>query len=181
MMGSLKRKIDNVRDANRPPAKRQAIPTCRDADPPFQEAMSLRQRAEPYELATVKMPLCALSTVWKQGKSRAIRPKHVTRLLNLFVHGGEGKAAGVVREAAENYLLVQCSKEAVQRMKDHLGSGMDEVASFLDWGVINEEVKAEVMNGLHRIATLIEYVKVTKSDAALLWWTCIIYDQGAYE
>lgn len=196
-MRTLKRKDYKVQGSDLPPGKRHTS-TWREANAQFQDGKSLRQRAKPYELATARMPFSALATVWKQGMSRPIRRQHVSRLLGLFLHGGDGKPPGVVREAPENYLLVQCTKEAVRRMKDHLasghghghghggendnGCGMDNVLSFLDWAQVNGVIEVEVMNGLHRMATLIKYVEVTNSDAAQqLWWTCIIYDQGEYK
>lgn len=97
-MRTLKRKDHKVQRGDLPPRKRHTS-TWRDANAQFQDGISLRQRAKPYELATARMPFSALATVWKQGMSRPIRRQHVSRLLGLFLHGGDGKPPGVVREA----------------------------------------------------------------------------------
>lgn len=194
-MRTLKRKLPSTHHPH-PSSKRPAT-TCPDPDSDlqFQDACSLRQRAEPYELATARMPFSALTTHWQRGKSRPLSPHHVARLLNLFLHGGDGRPPGVVRDAKENYLLVQSTKHAVQRMRDYLasthpvnhpqdnayGSSGAEVLSFLEWPRINGDVTTELMNGLHRWATLQEYVDITNGDPTQLWWTCIIYDRGEHQ
>lgn len=186
-MNTSKRKLHSSHQYSSP--KRHA--TCPDLDPDFhfQDARSLRQRAEPYKLATAVMPFHALTTVWKQGKSRPVRPHHVARLRNLFLHGGDGKLPGVVREAEENYLLVQSTQEAIQRMRHYLArnqvrearernghvSSKSDVLSFLDWALVNGDEKGEVMNGVQRMAAHEDYVVITGSGPNQLWWTCEIY------
>lgn len=143
----------------------------------FCDGRSAQHEAEDYRLATAKMPLDALSCVWRKGTNRHLNRRHVEKLRNAFQQGN------LERQEAEKFLLVQCSAEAVGRMMNHLGqsgsgSQCNQVLSFEDWPIINPNEKAEVMAGQHRIEAMREYVKQTGADSKELWWTCIVYDRG---
>ncbi|TWU71552.1 hypothetical protein ED733_003002 [Metarhizium rileyi] len=56
----------------------------------------------------------------------------------------------------------------------HVSSKPD-VLSVLDWALVNGDEKAEVMNGVQRMAAHQDYVAITGSDPNQLWWTCDIY------
>lgn len=143
----------------------------------FHDGRSAQHGAGDYRLATARMPLDALLCVWRQGTNRHLNRRHVEKLCNSFQQGN------LERQEAENYLLVQCSAEAVGRMMSHLGqpghhSQCNQVLSFEDWLVVNPNDKAEVMAGQHRIEAMREYIKQTGANSKELWWTCIIYDRG---
>ncbi|KAI8664154.1 hypothetical protein NCS55_00922900 [Fusarium keratoplasticum] len=140
------------------------------------DGRSAQHEAEDYRLATARMPLDALSCVWRKGTNRHLNRQHVEKLCNAFQQGK------LKRQETENHLLVQCSAEAVRRMMSHLGqlghhSQCNQVLSFEDWLVVNPNEKAEVMAGQHRIEAMREYVKQMGADSKELWWTCIIYDR----
>lgn len=170
-----KRSGDKV--AERAP-KRRALATSRIG---FQDGQSIQQQAERYKLATAKMPLDALSCKWQRGKNRGLQAQQVSRLCEDF------RVLGLAREAEENYILVQCSAAAVERMLNktttrdggsrELGDG-DTILSFEDWAEVNGGEKVEVMAGQHRIEALRKYVQRTASGTEQLWWTCHIYDKG---
>lgn len=151
----------------------------------FLDSSTVRQLAEPYRLATARIPFDALTCTWRRGVNRQVNRQHASRLRRMFEQGS------LARQAEENYLLVQCRAEAVERMISHLKgldsetggavgatSGTDKVLEFDMWAVVNREEKAEVMAGQHRMEALREYVRVSGSGAKELWWTCIIYDRG---
>ena len=151
--------------------------TLRAEQASFHDGRSAQHEAEDYRLATARMPLDALSCVWRKGTNRHLNRRHVEKLCNAFQQGK------LKRQETENHLLVQCSAEAVSRMMSHLGqpghhSQCNQVLSFEDWLVVNPNEKAEVMAGQHRIEAMREYVKQTGADSKELWWTCIIYDRG---
>ncbi|WAO91830.1 Hypothetical protein NCS54_00931300 [Fusarium falciforme] len=132
--------------------------TLRAEQASFHDGRSAQHEAEDYRLATAKMPLDALSCVWRKGTNRHLNRRHVEKLCNAF------------------------QQEAVRRMMSHLGqpghhSQCNQVLSFEDWLLVNPNEKAEVMAGQHRIEAMREYVKQTGTDSKELWWTCIIYDR----
>lgn len=80
-----------------------------NAPPTFQETNSIRKQAEPYRITVAKMPLDALTCRWSNGSNRQLNKSHVQKLCGLFM---EGKLA---RQSTENYILVQCSGQLIQR------------------------------------------------------------------
>ncbi|KAF5002984.1 hypothetical protein FDECE_10458 [Fusarium decemcellulare] len=142
----------------------------------FQDSVSSRQQAEEYRLVTANIPVDALSCTWRKGMNRHVNPQHVSKLCSVFKQGG------LERQAEENYLLVQCSSAAVERMISHLeGLGHDpqlnKILSFEDWSAVNPEEKVEVMAGQHRVEALREYATQVRVEEKELWWTCIFYDR----
>lgn len=173
-------------DKHELPARDRLNKRARENAPPtFQETTSIRKQAESHRITVAKMPLDALTCRWSNGSNRQLKNSHVQKLCGLFM---EGKLA---RQSTENYILVQCSGQSIQRAisKAMLSSGNDneenggedvesrEMLRFDDWMVVNDE-KAEVMAGQHRIEALREYVKQTKGDAKDLWWVCEFYNKG---
>ncbi|KAI8665188.1 hypothetical protein NCS56_00954000 [Fusarium sp. Ph1] len=158
---------------NKRPRTSQTLRVEQDS---FHNGRSAQHEAENYRLATARMPLDALSCVWRKGTNRHLNRRHVEKLCNAFQQGN------LERQETENYLLVQCSAEAVSRMMSHLGqseslSQCNQIPSFEDWAVVNPNEEAEVMAGQHRIEAMREYVKQTGAGIKELWWTCIIYDR----
>lgn len=135
-----------------------------------EEGSSVRQRADKYRLATAKLPLDALTRSWKNGRNRGLSRRQVAQLRRDF------EDLGLFREAEENYLLVQCSSTAVEKMLRRLGlheeEYQDKVYDFDEWEAVNGGVKLEVMDGQHRMEALRQY------SSKKLWWTCYIYDKG---
>ncbi|KAH6880649.1 hypothetical protein B0T10DRAFT_411653, partial [Thelonectria olida] len=142
----------------------------------LQDGTSIIQRAESYLLATAKTPLDVLTCTWERGTNRSVNRRHVSKLSRLF------KEDALERQAEENYLLVQCSAQAVEWMMSHLGAQRfntpsRRVFSFDDWSKVNPKEKVEVMTCQHRIQALCEYVKQIGANAKGLWWTCNFYDR----
>ncbi|KAF4459450.1 hypothetical protein FALBO_13802 [Fusarium albosuccineum] len=140
----------------------------------FQDGFSSRQQAEEYRLVTANIPVDALSCTRRKGMNRHVNRQHVSKLCSVFKQGG------LERQAEENYLLVQCSSAAVERMISHLeGLGHDpqlnKILSFEDWSAVNPEEKVEVMAGQHRIEALREYARQVRAEEKELWWTCVFY------
>ena len=73
----------------------------------LRDAKSVREQAEPYRLSTAKFPLEALTPSWSIGSNRTVDIKHVQDLCRIFEENG------VLRECAENHLLVACTQAAV--------------------------------------------------------------------
>lgn len=161
-------------------AKRSASPATQEEEPSFNGGQSVRQQAEAYELARVKLPLDAMTCQWEDGMNRAFVASHAAWLCSIF------ESTAVEREAEENYLLVQCSTHGVQRMlsilsndeKSRLATDKKTVVSFLQWLLVNPGISVEVLAGQHRIAALKEYARRRKVCSENLWWTCIIYMKG---
>lgn len=146
----------------------------RNAEQAFEETNSIREQAKPYRLATAKMPIQALSCTWSITPNRRVNQAHMQDLCQSFQNGK------LARASRENYILVQCSAQAIQRMTDAgSGSQCDTLLSFQNWLDINDE-KAEVMAGQHRLEALREYVKQTGSGPEELWWVCEFYNRGKY-
>ncbi|KAJ3539659.1 hypothetical protein NM208_g5402 [Fusarium decemcellulare] len=142
----------------------------------FQDGVSSRQQAEGYRLVTANISVDALSCAWRKGMNRHVNRQHVSKLCNVFKQGG------LERQAEENYLLVQCSSAAVERMISHLeglghDSQLNHILSFDDWNAVNPGEKVEVMAGQHRIEALREYARQAQEEEKDLWWTCVFYDR----
>lgn len=93
----------------------------------------------------------------------------------------------LARQSKENFILVQCSAELVQRAmrKTSAERGDDNNESwrlpmFDNWMDVNDE-KPEVLAGQHRIKALRQYVRKSNGDAKDLWWVCEFYDKGKLE
>ena len=145
------------------------------------DTKSVRERAEPYRLATAKFPIDALTPVWKVGSNRQIDKKHVQNLCRIF------EEQHLQREPDENHLRVACSQAEVQRMINHLnpsGTLLPTYLPFDDWTAVNK-TKVELMAGQHRVDALKLYLQRLdgKSEDRSLgkvhsWWICDIYDIG---
>lgn len=148
----------------------------------FQETDSIRKQAEPYRIATAKIPIDALTCIWTIGDNRQIDQSHVQKLCESFKRGE------LARQSKENYILVQCSARAVENALQNAtigGAGEDydeplQLPIFNNWSKINDE-KPEVIAGQHRIEALREYVRQTDSDTKDLWWICEFYNKGKLE
>ncbi|KAK3177774.1 hypothetical protein K4F52_009472 [Lecanicillium sp. MT-2017a] len=151
----------------------------RQAREPFAgDELSVMQEAEPHRLATAKLPFGALNCQWADGSNRELKDAQVTNLRGLF------RTNSILRTADENFLVVKCSRDAVDRMLKHLeaqghsaAAGKTSLLSFLEWLRVNPGVKLEVLAGQHRMAALREEVRETGADDGELWWTCIILDE----
>lgn len=93
----------------------------------------------------------------------------------------------LARQSKENYILVQCSAELVQRaIRETRAEGGDDdndpwrLPMFDNWKDINDE-KPEVIAGQHRIEALQQYVRQTDGDVRDLLWVCEFYDKGKLE
>lgn len=141
------------------------------------DSESIRQQARPFLLATAKMPVKVLRAEWVDGSNRPLDQQHVATLSSAL-------ARGIERTCYGNYLIVECSSEAVRRMREHSeGQGAtqdleelmeDRVLSFLDWDKVNGEERPELTAGQHRKAAL-ERLGLEEEE---MWWTCEIYDRG---
>lgn len=143
------------------------------------DTRSVWQRAQKYVLATAELPLNVLSYDATEISCRPSDDPQVKTLLQIF------QQDSVRRDATAHFLLVQCRREAVQRMKQHLMSSSgtvqfdtSQVLSFRDWKSINPRDTLEVLVGRRRIEALKCLVNKENVDRRELWWTCIIYDQG---
>jgi hypothetical protein len=144
----------------------------------FQETDSIRQQAKPYRMTTARIPIDALTCTWSIGKNRRIDQQHVQKLFESFMRGE------LARQSEENYILVQCSAELVQRaMRETRAERGDDnneswrLPMFDNWMDVNDE-KPEVLAGQHRIEALRQYVKKSDGDVKDLWWVCEFYDKG---
>lgn len=153
------------------PAKRGRW-TGRQGRSIIKDDSSVRQQAEKYRLATAKIPLAVMTRRWEKGKNRGLSRGQVARLQSDF------RELGLFREAEENYMLVQCSASAVERMTARPGLveavGREWIYDFEDWESVNGDERVEVMDGQHRMEALRQY------GAEQPWWTCRIYDKGEF-
>lgn len=147
----------------------------------FQETDSIRQQAKPYRITTARIPINALTYTWSIGKNRRIDQQHVQKLYESFMRGE------LARQSEENYILVQCSAELVQRAmretRAERGGDNNEswrLPMFDNWMDVNDE-KPEVLAGQHRIEALRQYVRKSDGDVKDLWWVCEFYDKGKLE
>jgi hypothetical protein len=140
----------------------------------------VRERAEPYRLATARFPVDALTPVWREGSNRELDIKQVRDLCESF--GREQ----LLRESEENRLRVCCSRAEVERMTAHLAATGDATSgaapslpSFHDWVEVNG-CRAELMAGQHRVAALRRFLQkeFPNSSSEEHWWACDIYDRG---
>jgi hypothetical protein len=146
----------------------------------LEDGKTPRERAGRYKLATAKLPISVLTFQWADSENRKIDRKHVERLCAVFEEEG-----GPARKAYENYLLVQCTKEEVDRMAKHLpakdGSIDDDTSilfeDFSHWSAVNSQ-KVEVIAGQHRVEALKKYLASKKGPAEDLWWICEIYNRS---
>jgi hypothetical protein len=144
---------------------------------------SVVEQAEPYLLATAKFPISALTSVWKVGRNRQVDRKHVQSLQRIF------KEQNLQREVDDNHLRIMCSREEVDRMKDHLNSTGIVNGSwpdFTDWTAVNG-TKVEIMAGQHRVEALKLFLEGLSSQSGgkplkeeQSWWVCKIYDIGEW-
>lgn len=141
---------------------------------------SVRDRAEPYRLATAKFLVDDLNTTWAEGRNREPDKKQISALCAIF----EGQQ--LQRESVENRLRVLCSRRDVERMLAHLGEPVTEASPswpwFGDWITVTGG-RAELMAGQHRVAALKSFYQQkdrlhTASEPNPLWWLCDIYDCG---
>lgn len=173
-----KRKTTTTRDR---PAKR----TRASSNEPLEDfhGQSVRDRAEPYRLATATFLVDALTPTWADGRNREPDPKQVSALCVIF----EGQQ--LQRESVENRLRVLSSREDVEAMKAHLElAGDPPVGTLTSWPWFGEWAKviggaAELMAGQHRVAALKAFFQKkgrlhASSDPEPLWWVCDIYDRG---
>jgi hypothetical protein len=141
----------------------------------------VRDRAEPYRLATARFLVDDLNPTWVDGRNRKPDKKQVSALCAIF----EGQQ--LQRESVENRLRVLCSRSDVEQMLAHLG---DEPATetssswpwFGDWIMVTG-CRAELMAGQHRVAALKAFFQKkdrlhTTSEPDPLWWLCDVYDRG---
>src|SRR5271154_2472983 len=70
-----------------------------------------REPAEPYRICTAKFPIDALTPSWSIGSNRPIDSRHVLRLCKTF------RGDGIQRESQNNYLLVGCTGDQIERMR----------------------------------------------------------------
>jgi hypothetical protein len=152
-------------------------------EPPedLRNGQSVRDRAEPYRLATARFLVDDLNPTWVDGRNRKPDKKQVSALCAIF----EGQQ--LQRESVENRLRVLCSRSDVEQMLAHLG---DEPATetssswpwFGDWIMVTG-CRAELMAGQHRVAALKAFFQKkdrlhTTSEPDPLWWLCDVYDRG---
>jgi hypothetical protein len=149
------------------------------------DTKSILDQAEPYRLATAKLPLNALTPVWTIGSNRSVDFKHAQSLCRIF------KEQNLQRELKENRLRIACSKAAMQRMLDHLAqtevptfTSPSDYLPFDDWMIVNQ-APAEIMAGQHRVEALKLFLRqlTTESGNNAIekehsWWVCDIYDIG---
>ncbi len=149
------------------------------------ESKSAREQAEPYRLATVRFPIDALSPIWSVGSNRPIDEGHKQRLVEVF------KEHGLRRSDVSTRLLVACSRNDVETMKDAMGLAddisipMEEGAKeptwpyFKDWMQVVGE-RAELMAGNHRVEALKEILSRSEDGTGddERWWLCDLYDKG---
>src|SRR5271168_911264 len=142
-----------------------------------------RELAEPYRICTAKFPIDALTPSWSIGSNRPVNNKHVLSLCKTF----EGDD-GLQRESQNNYLMVGCTGEQVERMKLHHHtanttiSWSEGVLSFLEWMAVNEE-NAEIISGQHRVEALKMFLqrnskRLNLSEGDERWWVCDMYNLG---
>jgi hypothetical protein len=165
-----------------PPAKRRKS----SSDEAFEDlahGQSVRERAEPYRLATARFLVGALTPKWTDGHNREPDKKQVHALCAIF------EEQQLQRESEENRLRLLCSQAEVKHMKAYLeqaGQPTPETPSswpwFGDWVKVNG-CPAELIAGQHRVEALKAFFQKkgrlrTSSDPDPLWWLCDIYDRG---
>ncbi|KAG9240852.1 hypothetical protein BJ878DRAFT_448685, partial [Calycina marina] len=147
------------------------------------DTKSILDQAEPYRLATAKLPLHALKPVWTVGSNRSVEIRHAQSLCGIFTE------QNLQRELKENRLRIACSKDAVQRMADYLARegnstsiSPSEYLPFNDWMIVNQ-APAVIMAGQHRVEALKLFLRQlstqSKNDAIEKehsWWVCDMYD-----
>jgi len=178
-------------------AKRKAAPTSESAAAPTKRAprdqqfiniKSIREQAKPYRLATVKLPIAALTSTWRIGSNRPIDAKHVQDLCRIF------EEQHLQREQVENHLLVACSREDFEQMMSSLQNAKEDRPAleesspswpdFSDWISVNNS-PVEIIGGQHRVEALkVLLARISKRPGASTvskvqsWWICEMYDQG---
>jgi hypothetical protein len=147
------------------------------------DTKSILDQAEPYRLATARLPLDALTPVWTVGSNRPVNVKHAQSLCRIF------KEQHLQREPRENHMRIACSQTAVRRMIDHLALPESSTLSstclpFDDWMAVNG-TKAEIMAGQHRVEALKLFLQQLSSrsggrslEKEQSWWICDLYDIG---
>lgn len=190
---------ESLLPATTPMAKRKAPPTSKAAAPTkrprqdrpsveFTDIKSIRELAKPYQLATARFPIDALTSTWHVGSNRPIDARHVQNLCRIF------EEQGLQRELADNHLLIACSRLEVERMMDYLQKAKESAPAlegdlplwpaFNDWMLVNG-CKAEIIAGQHRVEALKVFLSrigscqsVPATAEAQSWWICDIYDRG---
>jgi hypothetical protein len=149
------------------------------------DTKSILDQAEPYRLATARLPLNALTQVWTIGSNRPVDLKHAQSLCRIF------KEQNLQREPQQNRLRIACSKAAVQRMLDYLAqtnkstsTSLSDYLFFDDWMTVNQ-APAEIMAGQHRVEALKLFLRQLTAQSGNdtiekehSWWICDIYDIG---
>jgi len=138
-----------------------------------------RELAEPYRICTAKFPIDALTPSWSIGSNRPIDSRHVLRLCKTF------RGDGIQRESQNNYLLVGCTGDQIERMRsrhhlvDNTTSWSNSVPSFSEWMTINGQ-KAEIISGQHRVEALRMFLEQNgkQSEHHEHWWVCDVYNLG---
>jgi hypothetical protein len=146
-----------------------------------------RELAEPYRVCTARFPIDALTPSWSVGSNRPVNDKHVLSLCKTF----EGD--GLQRETPNNYLMIGCTGEQIEKMKfhyhlsnntsnwsDHIVSG--QWGPFHEWMAGNKQ-KAEIISGQHRVEALKMFLERKGKHLHSLehderWWVCDIYNLG---
>ncbi|KAF2462913.1 uncharacterized protein BDR25DRAFT_247182 [Lindgomyces ingoldianus] len=155
----------------------------------LKEIESVSEQAKPYQLATAKFPIDALTPEWTVGGNRSINEAHKQRLCEIF------SEQGLLRRDPGHRLRIACTKEQVKKMLDHLSwkQAQDghvaaaredmrgeefEWPSFEEWDMVVGE-KAELMAGNHRVEALKKRLRLLGCGNEERWWICDIYDKDA--
>jgi hypothetical protein len=95
---------------------RTKIDAAGDALP---ESTSIKERAEPFRLMTVKFPIADVTAQWSMGSNRDVDVKHVRQLCQL------NEEHGLQRQDCAHRVRLLCHAEDVRAMCDHLGIDAD--------------------------------------------------------
>jgi hypothetical protein len=161
------------------PAKKKRVALKGRGEDGLRDSASISELAKPYLLAVGRLPLDVLDTTWITGQNRAIDTTHVRELREAF------RINGLQRCEPRNRLLCLCNADDVERVRCGdsservRGERQNDETDMLRWAEVNSG-SVEVMAGQHRIAALREFIRDSGSQADELWWTCELYDQGAF-
>src|SRR5271167_3002006 len=155
----------------------------------------LHPTAEPFRIGTAKLPLDALTTVWRIGTNRPLENKQVQRLQRIY------KQDGVAREVEEHHLVVACTRAEFERaVEDYCSKAQDDTPETLQpsirsrspqafpgikWPLLSSWLNvgnkpAELIAGQHRVKAFQEYLALQRLPALEneSWWVCDFYDIG---